>query len=153
MPSKCTCRPFIFVAVVILGSRFWFHYRRLVRLTSRRPSLDTRTHTEDACKLTAHFAQRFLLYSRDLAPKPKKMTHSGSRNQVRRKSVMVWRSFTPVLITKWQNSFFLDTVRNVLQVSFQRHMCEPVQRDLTRALQGEGNKTRRDEANILILLS
>lgn len=32
-------------------------------------------------------------------------------------------------------------------------VCEPVQRDLTRALQGEGNKTQRDEANILILLS
>lgn len=51
------------------------------------------------------------------------------------------------------SSSFLRLVRSVLQVSFQRHVWEPVQRDLTRALQGEGNKTQRDEANILILLS
>lgn len=73
---------------------------------------------------------------------------------------MVCEASGPVICkSQYKDSFFLyfclsfASVLHVLEVSLQHHVLEPVQRDLTRALQGEGNKTQRDEANILILLS
>lgn len=107
MWSKCTCLIF----------EIWFHYCSLIWLTNKLLPTDTHRHRHRNVRLIPQKASSWLSISHkrlihiqeNLVSKPK-MTSSESWNQAGRKSVMLWRSFTTVLITKSQNgasSFFL----------------------------------------------
>lgn len=143
------------------GIEIWFHYCSLIWLTTTRLPADTQLlvqicQTVRNVKPTVHFTRKFNMWSRNdwfLSQKNDEFTKLKWSGEKVCHALMFIYTRVNNKVSKWSLFFFLATLWNVLQVSFQRHMCEPVQRDLTRALQGEGNKTQRDEANILILLS
>lgn len=136
--SKCTFH-FSF------GLEIWFHYCSLIWLTPKHlcgypRQTDTHTHKcpTDVSKCAGYAAdcplhkKKVNLCFRNDGFQAKRQARKVNGNRAEGKSVMLWRTFTPVLIIKSQNgasSFFL-TLRGVSFRSPSSVMCESLSKEI-----------------------